>query len=86
MPEAGGDVDSTVSARVRCAWNKIKDLKPFLSPAKGVSLQVKGKVHESCIMSCMTNGSETWPLKVEHKSKLETTDMRLIRFMCGVCH
>jgi hypothetical protein len=28
--------------------------------------------------------SETWPLKVEHESKLETTNMRMIRWMCGV--
>jgi hypothetical protein len=32
----------------------------------------------------MTYGSETWPLKIEHESKLETTDMRMIRWMCGV--
>jgi hypothetical protein len=32
----------------------------------------------------MTNGSETWPLKVEHESRLETTDMRMIRWMRGV--
>jgi hypothetical protein len=32
----------------------------------------------------MTYGSEMWPLKVEHESKLETTDMRMIRWMFGV--
>jgi hypothetical protein len=32
----------------------------------------------------MTYGSETWPLKVEHESKLETTDMRMIRWICGM--
>jgi hypothetical protein len=45
---------------------------------------VKGKVYESCVRSCMTHGSETWPLKVEHESRLESTDMRMIRWMCGV--
>jgi hypothetical protein len=30
------------------------------------------------------DGSETWPLKVEHESRLESTDMRMIRWMCGV--
>jgi hypothetical protein len=52
--------------------------------AKEVSIQMKGKVYESCIRSCMTYGSEAWLLKVEHESKLETTDMRMIRWMCGV--
>jgi hypothetical protein len=32
----------------------------------------------------MTYGGETWPLKVEHESRLEATDMRMIRWMCGV--
>jgi hypothetical protein len=31
----------------------------------------------------MTYGSETWPLKVEYESRLEKTDMRMIRWMCG---
>jgi hypothetical protein len=32
----------------------------------------------------MTYVNETWPLKVEHESKLETTNMRMIRWMFGV--
>jgi hypothetical protein len=32
----------------------------------------------------MTYGSETWPLKAEHESRLETTDMRMIRWICGM--
>jgi hypothetical protein len=32
----------------------------------------------------MTYFKEIWPLKVQHESKLETTDMRMIRWMCGV--
>jgi hypothetical protein len=83
MLDDDGGVDSVVTTRVRCAWNKFRELAPFLT-AKRVSLQVKGKVYESCVRSCMTYGSETWPLKVEHESRLETTDMRMIRWMCGV--
>jgi hypothetical protein len=32
----------------------------------------------------MIYGSETWPMKTEHESKLETTDMRMISWICGV--
>jgi hypothetical protein len=32
----------------------------------------------------MTYGSEMWSLKVEHEARLETTDMRMIRWMRGV--
>jgi len=29
-------------------------------------------------------GSETWPMKVEHKLKLNHTEMSMIRWMYGV--
>jgi hypothetical protein len=56
---------------------------PFLT-SKGVSLWVKEKVYESYVRSSMIYGSETWPMKAEHETKLETTDMRMIRWICGV--
>jgi hypothetical protein len=46
MLDADGSVDSAVTTRVRCAWNKYRELRPFLT-AKEVSLQVKGKVYNS---------------------------------------
>jgi hypothetical protein len=58
-------------------------LSPFLT-SKGVSLKLKGKVYASCVRSCMIYGSEKWTMKKEHKTKLETTEMRMIRLMCGV--
>jgi hypothetical protein len=48
MLDADGGVDSTVTTRVRCARNKFRELRPFLT-AKGVSLQVKGKAHEAVL-------------------------------------
>ena len=30
------------------------------------------------------HGSETWPMKVEHELKMNRTEMRMIRWMCGV--
>jgi len=30
------------------------------------------------------HGSETWPMKLEHELKLNRTEMRMIRWMCGV--
>jgi hypothetical protein len=35
-------------------------------------------------MNSMIYGSETWPMKKEHETRLETTEMRMIRQMCGV--
>jgi hypothetical protein len=83
MLSADGGADAAVAARVSSAWKKFRELTPFLT-AKRVSLKMKGKVYDSCVRTCMTYGSETWAMKAGHESKLETADMRMIRWMCGV--
>ena len=83
MLDARGGVDLAVSTRVGCAWKKFRELAPFLT-SKGVSLRLKGKVYESCVRSCMIYGSETWAMKKEHERQLQKTEMRMIRWMCGV--
>ena len=80
---ADGGADSAVVTRVRSAWKKFKELAPILT-LRGASLKLKGKVYGSCVRSCMLYGSETWPMKKEHEAMLERTEMRMIRWMCGV--
>jgi len=83
MLNADGGVDSAVVARIRCGWNKFRELAPILTH-KGASLIVTGKVYESCVRSAMIYGSETWAVKTEHIQRLSRTEMRMIRWMCGV--
>ena len=83
MLNADGGADSAVVTRVRSAWKKFKELAPILT-LRGASLKLKGKVYGSCVRSCMLYGSETWPMKKEHEAMLERTEMRMIRWMCGV--
>jgi hypothetical protein len=83
MLDAEGGAELAVATRVRCAWKKFREMSPF-STSKGVSVKMKGKVYLSCVRSCMIYGSETWPMKKEHEAKMETTEMRMIRQMCGV--
>jgi hypothetical protein len=83
MLNEDGGADSAVVARVRCAWKKFRELSSILT-LKGASLKLKGKVYESCVRSCMVYGSESWPMKANHEAMLERTEMRMIRWMCGV--
>lgn len=78
-----GDVDTAVTARMRGAWNKFRELSPILT-AKKVSLKVKGKIYVSCVRSCMLYGSETWAVTAKEVSKLQRTEMRMIRWMSNV--
>ena len=83
MLNADGGADSAVVTRIRCAWKKFRELSPMLTHS-GASLKMKGKIYTSCVRSCMTYGSETWPMKAEHMTRLERTEMRMIRWMCRV--
>ena len=69
--------------RVKCAWKKFRELSPILT-TRGASLSLKGKIYCACVRSVMIYGSETWPMKVEDKQRLERTERMMIRQMCGV--
>ena len=70
-----------------CAWGMFRELAPILTSG-GASLKVNGKVHSACMCMfselCMTNGSETWPMRVEDMHRLERAEKMMIRWMCGV--
>ena len=51
-------VDHAVLTRVNKAWNKFREFKSFLC-AKRIGLNVKGKVYEACVRSCVIFGEET---------------------------
>ena len=74
--DAGGGCYSAGTARIRSAWRSFH--------GKGFSLKLKGKVYAPCVRSCLMQGSETWPMKVEHEVKLNHTEMSMIRWMCCV--
>ena len=83
MLSSDGGCDHAVSARINKAWNKFRELKPILC-AKSIGLNVKGKVYEACVRSCMVYGGETWAVSVENTRRLERTEMRMLRMMCGI--
>jgi hypothetical protein len=39
MLDADGGVDSAVTTRVRCAWNKFKGIRPFLTAGESKSVR-----------------------------------------------
>ena len=85
MLNGNGGADSASVARVRCAWRKFKELSGILTK-KGVSSKMKGKVYAMCVRSAMVYqyGTETWAMNVEQGTRLERTEMKMVRWMCGV--
>ena len=56
--------DLAATARNRNGWMKFRELLPFLT-SRAPPLEMKGRVHASCVRSSMTYGSENRPLLVE---------------------
>ena len=83
MINGEGGANSATIARVRCAWGKFRELAG-ISTGKEVSLKLKGKVYVSCVRSAMIYGCETWVMSVEQVLRVERTEMRMVRWMCGV--
>ena len=71
-----------MNARVKKGWNAFRQLTPLLL-CKGVPLSVKGRLYDACVRSTMLYGSETWALRVSDETKLERSDMRMVRYICG---
>ena len=81
LGEEGG-ADLAVSNRVNKAWGKFYAMAPLLCN-KGVSGIVRARLYTTCVRSCLLYGSETWALTKENQRKLEYTENRMIRKMCG---
>jgi len=49
--------------------------------SNGASLKLKGKICSACVRSSMIYGSEseTWPMKVKDKQRLERAERMMVR-------
>ena len=69
-------------ARLRCGWQKFKDIASSLSK-RLVSLKLRGSMYKSCARSVVCYGAQCWALKKKDQRKLQTTKMRMPRMICG---
>lgn len=79
---SSGDVQSTVIARIRAGWRKFTELSQVLC-GRVLSLKMKGRLYKSCIRSVMCYGCECWAMKKIDTRRMQVTEMRMIRMMCG---
>ena len=80
MLSSGGGAGEASRVRIRCACKKFRELSPILT-ARGASLTLKGKIYNACIRSSMIYGSETWPMKVKDKQRLERVKRVMVRYV-----
>ena len=79
---------AAVETRIRIGWNKFRQYHisyiidiPYIID---ISLTVRGRLYSSCVRSSMLHGSETWPVRKQNEVALQTAEMRMVRWACGM--
>ena len=57
--DAGGGCEASVTARIRAAWGKFRQLLPLLTSC-GLSLHTRGKIYSTYIRPVLLYSSESW--------------------------
>jgi len=47
-------------------------------------MKKKGMIYKTVVRLAMMYGAETWPIKKAQENKLNVTEMRMLRWMCGI--
>ena len=79
--ERGGCQDA-ITARIRSAWKKFRELLPILT-CRGISLLNRGHFYNSCVRNVLLYASETWPVTSVDIARLARSDHAMIRWICA---
>ena len=78
--EGGSQAD--VNNRIRIGWMKWKEVSGVMCDRK-MPVELKDKVFKTIIRPAMTYGSECWGVKKKDENKLNSADMRMLRWARG---
>ena len=77
-----GGAQEAVTSRIRLAWKKFNEVSNVIC-RRSVSLKVRGTLYKCYVRYAPTYGAECWALKMEDERRLKTTEMRMLRMICG---
>ena len=78
--EGGSQADP--NNRIRIGWMKWKEVSGVMCDRK-MPVELKDKVFKTIIRPAMTYGSECWAVKKKDESKLNSAEMRMLRWARG---
>ena len=82
MEEEGG-METEITKRVGAGWINWKTCSGVLCDIR-MPVKLKGKVYKTVIRPAMLYGAETWATTKRQEKRIEVTEMRMLRWMCGV--
>ena len=77
-----GGAQEAVTSRIRSGWKKFKEVSNVIC-GSSISLKVRNTFRKSYVRNALTYGAECWALKMEDERRLKTTEMRMLRMICG---
>ena len=80
MSQGGSQAD--VTDRIRIGWMKWKEVSGVMCDRK-MPVKLKDKVYKTIIRPAMTYGSECWAVKKKDENKLNSAEMRMLRWARG---
>ena len=84
MEEEGG-METEITKRVGAGWRNWKKCSGVgLLCDRRMPVKLKGKVYKTVIRPAMLYGAETWATTKRQEKRIEVTEMRMLRWMCGV--
>ena len=82
MEEEGG-METEITKRVGAGWRNWKKCSGVLCD-RTMPVKLKGKVYKTVIRPAMLYGAETWATTKRQEKRIKVTEMRMLRWMCGV--
>ena len=78
-----GEMEGEVERRIGMTVQAVGAMKKVYE-SRDVSREAKVTVYEAVVIPTLTYGCETWVLKEKEKSRLQATEMRVLRKITGV--
>nr|QQJ42582.1 chitinase 6-2 [Sogatella furcifera] len=78
-----GELDNEIAHRVNTAWINWRKMTGILCDRK-INEKLKGKIYKTVVRPALMYGAETWAVKKAHEHRLEVTEMKMLRWSCGL--
>ena len=77
------DINHNIQHRISSAWRNWREVTGVTCD-RNMPVKMKGLVYKTIIRPVLTYGSETWNVTKRHVRAIQTTEMKMLRWMCGV--